>query len=111
MLLHRLGTSRQTPIADVGCGRGHAAHAMFKLGYERVTAMDPNAEWFTGTGYLRNYYLKRAIVAGYFRARNASIIFNNLSIRSITTLALLPKAAAPAHRSRDFHRRIPPRTS
>jgi SAM-dependent methyltransferase len=84
---NRLGTSRQTPIADVGCGRGHAAHAMFKLGYERVTAMDPNAEWFTGTGYLRNYYLKRAIVAGYSRARNASIIFNNLSIRSITTLA------------------------
>jgi SAM-dependent methyltransferase len=53
-LLQRLGVSRQTPIADVGCGRGHAAHAMFKLGYENVTAMDPNSEWFTGTGYLRS---------------------------------------------------------
>lgn len=53
-LLKRLGVSRSTPIADVGCGRGHAAHALFKLGYKHVTAMDPNAEWFTGTGYLRS---------------------------------------------------------
>lgn len=52
-LLQRLGVSRQTPIADVGCGRAHAAHAMSQLGYEDVTAMDPNDEWFTGTGYLR----------------------------------------------------------
>lgn len=53
-LLLRLGVARHTPIADVGCGRDHAAHAMFKLGYKRVTAMDPNTRWYTGTGYLRS---------------------------------------------------------
>lgn len=53
-LLLRLGVSRQTSIADIGCGRGHAAYAMFKLGYEHVTAMDPNSRWYTGTGYLQS---------------------------------------------------------
>jgi SAM-dependent methyltransferase len=53
-LLKRLGVGRQTPIADIGCGRGHAAHAMFKLGYENMTAMDPNDKWYTGTGYLQS---------------------------------------------------------
>ncbi|PZV05447.1 MAG: hypothetical protein DCF23_03160 [Cyanobium sp.] len=53
-LLQRLGVSRQTPIADIGCGRGHAAHAMSRIGYKNMTAMDPNDEWFTGTGYLRS---------------------------------------------------------
>lgn len=54
VLLKRLGLGRQTPIADIGCGRGHAAHAMFKLGYENTTAMDPNDKWYTGTGYLQS---------------------------------------------------------
>jgi SAM-dependent methyltransferase len=51
-LLGRLGVTKQDPVADVGCGRAHAAYALHKLGYERVTAMDPNSEWHTGTGYL-----------------------------------------------------------
>lgn len=53
-LLRRLGVGRQTPIADIGCGRGHAAHAMYKIGYENMTAMDPNDKWYTGTGYLQS---------------------------------------------------------
>ncbi|MCT0199210.1 class I SAM-dependent methyltransferase [Synechococcus sp. CS-1325] len=53
-LLKRLGLSLQTPVADIGCGRGHAAHAMARLGYEKLTAMDPNDEWYTGTGFLRS---------------------------------------------------------
>jgi len=51
-LLRQLGVARSAPVADIGCGRGHAAYALHKLGYERMTAMDPNGEWYTGTGYL-----------------------------------------------------------
>ena len=51
-MLGKLGVGKSSPLADVGCGRGHAAHAMAQLGYEDVTAMDPNGRWFTGTGYL-----------------------------------------------------------
>jgi SAM-dependent methyltransferase len=54
LLLRRLGVSRDAPVADVGCGRGHAAYALFRLGYDQMTAMDPNAEWYTGTGYLNS---------------------------------------------------------
>jgi hypothetical protein len=53
-LLIQLGVSRQSQIADIGCGRGHAAHAMYKLGYKNMTAMDPNDKWYTGTGYLKS---------------------------------------------------------
>lgn len=53
-LLMKLGVGRQAPIADIGCGRGHAAHAMYKLGYANMTAMDPNDKWYTGTGYLQS---------------------------------------------------------
>lgn len=51
-LLRRLGVTKQDPVADVGCGRAHCAFALHSLGYERVTAMDPNREWHSGTGYL-----------------------------------------------------------
>ena len=53
-LLGRLGVSLEAHIADVGCGRGHLAFAINQLGYKNVTAMDPNSEWFTGTGYLKS---------------------------------------------------------
>lgn len=53
-LLGRLGVSLEAPIADVGCGRGHLAFAIHRLGHKNVTAMDPNSEWFTGTGYLKS---------------------------------------------------------
>jgi 2-polyprenyl-3-methyl-5-hydroxy-6-metoxy-1,4-benzoquinol methylase len=53
-LLGRLGISLEAPIADVGCGRGHLAFAIHRLGHKNVTAMDPNSEWFTGTGYLKS---------------------------------------------------------
>lgn len=53
-LLQRLGLSLESLVADVGCGRGHLAFALHKLGYSSVTAMDPNGEWFTGTGYLKS---------------------------------------------------------
>ena len=52
-LLALLGVSKDAAICDLGCGPG-LAHALDKLGYKNVVAMDPNAEWFTGTGYLRS---------------------------------------------------------
>jgi 2-polyprenyl-3-methyl-5-hydroxy-6-metoxy-1,4-benzoquinol methylase len=53
-LLDRLNVHRDAAIADVGCGPGHMAHAMSRLGYRNLTAMDPNEQWFTGTGYLKS---------------------------------------------------------
>jgi 2-polyprenyl-3-methyl-5-hydroxy-6-metoxy-1,4-benzoquinol methylase len=53
-LLARLGLGKAAAIADVGCGRGHMAHALHRLGYSNITAMDPNGKWFTGTGYLKS---------------------------------------------------------
>jgi 2-polyprenyl-3-methyl-5-hydroxy-6-metoxy-1,4-benzoquinol methylase len=53
-LLDRLGIGRDAEIADVGCGRGHLAHSLHRLGYGNLTAMDPNGKWFTGTGYLKS---------------------------------------------------------
>jgi SAM-dependent methyltransferase len=53
-LLSRLGIGQDAAVADIGCGPGHLAHSLHRLGYTDVTAMDPNAEWFTGTGYLKS---------------------------------------------------------
>jgi 2-polyprenyl-3-methyl-5-hydroxy-6-metoxy-1,4-benzoquinol methylase len=53
-LLDRLGVSKEATIADIGCGRGQLAYALHRLGYSNLTAMDPNAEWITGTGYLKS---------------------------------------------------------
>lgn len=53
-LLRRLGVTESSSVADIGCGPGHLAHALHRLGYTDVTAMDPNGEWFTGTGYLKS---------------------------------------------------------
>jgi 2-polyprenyl-3-methyl-5-hydroxy-6-metoxy-1,4-benzoquinol methylase len=51
-LLAKLGVDKSGVIADVGCGRGHLAYALHKMGHERLTAMDPNGNYFTGTAYL-----------------------------------------------------------
>jgi 2-polyprenyl-3-methyl-5-hydroxy-6-metoxy-1,4-benzoquinol methylase len=53
-LLQRLNVTHQSAIADVGCGRAHLAYSLHKLGYANLTAMDPNGEWYTGTGYLKS---------------------------------------------------------
>ncbi len=53
-LLDRLGVSRDSAIADIGCGRGQLAHSLHRLGYSNLTAMDPNDRWVTGTGYLKS---------------------------------------------------------
>ena len=47
------GITTESTIVDLGCGPGHLAYALYKAGYVRVTAMDPNSNWFTGTGYLK----------------------------------------------------------
>jgi SAM-dependent methyltransferase len=51
-LVNRLGIGIESEIADLGCGPGHLAYAMHKLGFQNVTAMEPNKHWYTGTGYL-----------------------------------------------------------
>lgn len=51
-LLGLFGYPPTAAIADVGCGRGHLAFALARLGFGDVTAMDPNGNASTGTGYL-----------------------------------------------------------
>ena len=53
-LLGILGVSKDAAICDLGCGPGFVAYALSALGYKNVVAMDPNGEWFTGTGYLHS---------------------------------------------------------
>jgi 2-polyprenyl-3-methyl-5-hydroxy-6-metoxy-1,4-benzoquinol methylase len=53
-LFARFGINDQSEIVDLGCGAGHCAHALHRLGFKRISAMDPNSEWFTGTGYLKS---------------------------------------------------------
>ena len=53
-LLQRLDINQESAVADIGCGRGHLAYALSKLGFSNLTAMDPNGQWFTGTGYLKS---------------------------------------------------------
>lgn len=48
----RFGITTESEICDYGCGRGHLANALLRSGFSRVTAMDPNAEEYSGTGYL-----------------------------------------------------------
>jgi SAM-dependent methyltransferase len=52
-LINQLGLNQNSQIADVGCGRGHAAHSLNQLGYRNLVAMDPNTNFYTGTGYLK----------------------------------------------------------
>jgi SAM-dependent methyltransferase len=54
VLLDNFGITTESSIVDLGCGPGHLAHALNRLGYGRVTAMDPNNNWYTGTGYLKS---------------------------------------------------------
>jgi SAM-dependent methyltransferase len=49
----RFGITEASAICDLGCGPGHLAYALLKRDFRDVTAMDPNGEWNTGTGYLR----------------------------------------------------------
>lgn len=51
-LLEMFGVGRSNTVADFGCGPGQASYALAKAGFRRVLAIDPNAEYFTGTGYL-----------------------------------------------------------
>jgi 2-polyprenyl-3-methyl-5-hydroxy-6-metoxy-1,4-benzoquinol methylase len=53
-LLSMVGVDKLGVIADVGCGRGHLAYALHQIGYQNLTAMDPNGNLFTGTAYLKS---------------------------------------------------------
>src|SRR5260370_3399579 len=50
----RFGISKSSVICDLGCGPGHLAYALSKRRFKNISAMDPNGEWNTGTGYLRS---------------------------------------------------------
>ena len=50
----RFGIQADSEVCDLGCGPGHLAYSLFERGFRRVSAMDPNGEWNTGTGYLRS---------------------------------------------------------
>jgi SAM-dependent methyltransferase len=50
----RFGVWKHSAICDLGCGPGHLAYALSKRRFENISAMDPNGEWNTGTGYLRS---------------------------------------------------------
>jgi len=58
-LIERFGITSESQIVDLGCGPGHLAHAMHRLGYRNVSAMDPNSQWHTGTGFLRSIAVDR----------------------------------------------------
>ena len=51
-LMRLFGVGEQSNIVDVGCGRGHAAYALYRNGFTKIAAMDPNSRYSTGTGYL-----------------------------------------------------------
>tara|TARA_R110000824_G_scaffold118960_15_gene272313 strand:- start:83 stop:1075 length:993 start_codon:yes stop_codon:yes gene_type:complete len=53
-LLLLLGVKKTAPIADVGSGRGHFPNAMSLLGHSDITVMEPNSNFYTGTGYLKS---------------------------------------------------------
>ncbi len=52
--LGRFGVTHKSAICDLGCGPGHLAYALHERGFQDITAMDPNGEWYTGTGYLQS---------------------------------------------------------
>ena len=51
--IQRFGLTPSSAICDLGCGPGHFAHALRQFGFGNLTAMDPNGERNSGTGYLR----------------------------------------------------------
>ncbi len=52
--ISRFGINPQNALCDLGCGPGRLAYALHRLGFINMTAMDPNSEWNTGTGYLKS---------------------------------------------------------
>jgi 2-polyprenyl-3-methyl-5-hydroxy-6-metoxy-1,4-benzoquinol methylase len=50
----RFGVGPDSAVCDLGCGPGHLAHALAGRGFNAVSAMDPNGEWYTGTGLLKS---------------------------------------------------------
>jgi SAM-dependent methyltransferase len=52
--LNRFGINQTSAVCDLGCGSGHLAYALHKRGFQNVSAMDPNSEWYSGTGYLKS---------------------------------------------------------
>lgn len=52
-LLGLLGVPRTSRICEVGAGPGFLAWGLSVSGYERVDVLEPNANFVTGTGYLR----------------------------------------------------------
>lgn len=65
-LMGMFGIERNASVVDVGCGRGHAAYALMKRGFETLAAMDPNGNHSTGTGYLAAHYSNRIAVINSF---------------------------------------------
>jgi SAM-dependent methyltransferase len=53
-LLARLGVQKHHAVCDMGCGKGRLAFALHRLGYVDVSAMDPNDQWYSGTGFLNS---------------------------------------------------------
>ena len=53
-LLARLGVQKHHAVCDLGCGKGQLAFALHQLGYGDVSAMDPNDQWLSGTGFLNS---------------------------------------------------------
>lgn len=51
-LMELFGVGKDSAVVDVGCGRGHAVHALHRLGFTKLAAMDPNSKYATGTAYL-----------------------------------------------------------
>jgi SAM-dependent methyltransferase len=58
----RFGICQDSVVCDLGCGPGQMTYALRKMGFRHVTAMDPNGEWLTGTGYLKSLDLGVEIV-------------------------------------------------
>jgi len=52
-LLARFGVGPDDAVCEIGGGNGCLAWALAKAGYRRVSLLEPNTHFITGTGYLR----------------------------------------------------------
>ncbi|MCB2109141.1 MAG: methyltransferase domain-containing protein [Rhodobacteraceae bacterium] len=61
-LLNLFGVGRDGPVCEIGGGPGFLSWALAQSGFSRVHLLEPNAQFNTGTGYLRTRDDAKSIV-------------------------------------------------